>query len=111
SRVGSLTTEGQAWRPWRRGPFPEAEETAGTPYRVMEAMKPPKKRAEDESPVKSSSMRTDLQRFRFLERQLGPLSSPRLILLTGAQQTWAALATPNPPESVLQLWRTLACCE
>jgi len=32
-------------------------------------------------------VRTDLQRFRFLERQLGPLSSPRLILLTGARQT------------------------
>jgi len=41
----------------------------------------------DELPVKSSAVRTNLQRFRFLERQLGPLSSPRLILLTGARQT------------------------
>lgn len=33
-------------------------------------------------------MRTDLQRYRFLRRQLGrPLSAPRLILLTGARQT------------------------
>lgn len=32
-------------------------------------------------------MRTDLQRFRFLRRQLGPLSSPRIVLLTGARQT------------------------
>ena len=32
-------------------------------------------------------MRTNIQRFRFLRRQLGPLSSPRLILLTGARQT------------------------
>lgn len=32
-------------------------------------------------------MRADLQRHRFLRRQLGPLSSPRLILLTGARQT------------------------
>lgn len=32
-------------------------------------------------------MRTNLQRFRFLRRQLGPFSSPRLILLTGARQT------------------------
>ncbi|HEX6898540.1 MAG TPA: ATP-binding protein [Thermoanaerobaculia bacterium] len=32
-------------------------------------------------------MRTNLQRFRFLRQQLGPLSSPRLVLLTGARQT------------------------
>jgi predicted AAA+ superfamily ATPase len=32
-------------------------------------------------------MRMDLQRFRFLRQQLGPLSSPRLVLLTGARQT------------------------
>jgi predicted AAA+ superfamily ATPase len=32
-------------------------------------------------------VRTDQQRYRFLRRQLGPLSSPRLILLTGARQT------------------------
>jgi predicted AAA+ superfamily ATPase len=32
-------------------------------------------------------MRTDLQRFRFLRQKLGPLSSPRIILLTGARQT------------------------
>jgi predicted AAA+ superfamily ATPase len=32
-------------------------------------------------------MRTDLQRYRFLRQKLGPLSSPRLILLTGARQT------------------------
>jgi predicted AAA+ superfamily ATPase len=32
-------------------------------------------------------MRTKIQRFRFLRRKLGPLSSPRLILLTGARQT------------------------
>ncbi len=32
-------------------------------------------------------MRTDLQRFRFLGEQLGPLSRPRLVLLTGARQT------------------------
>lgn len=32
-------------------------------------------------------MRTDSQRFRFLRQQLGPLSSPRIILLTGARQT------------------------
>ena len=32
-------------------------------------------------------MRTDLQRFRLLRGQLGPLSSPRIILLTGARQT------------------------
>jgi predicted AAA+ superfamily ATPase len=38
-------------------------------------------------PVRSFSMRTNLQRFRFLRQQLGPLSSPRLVLLTGARQT------------------------
>jgi predicted AAA+ superfamily ATPase len=32
-------------------------------------------------------MKTDLQRFRFLRQQLGPLSSPRIVLLTGARQT------------------------
>ena len=32
-------------------------------------------------------MRTDLRRFRFLRQKLGPLSSPRIILLTGARQT------------------------
>ncbi len=32
-------------------------------------------------------MRTDLQRFRFLRQLLGPLSSPRIVLLTGARQT------------------------
>jgi predicted AAA+ superfamily ATPase len=32
-------------------------------------------------------MRTDIQRFRYLRQQLGPLSSPRIVLLTGARQT------------------------
>lgn len=32
-------------------------------------------------------MRTDDQRYRFLRQQLGPLSRPRLILITGARQT------------------------
>jgi hypothetical protein len=38
--------------------------------------------------VKSFTVRTNLQRYRFLRRQLEqPLSAPRLILLTGARQT------------------------
>jgi predicted AAA+ superfamily ATPase len=41
----------------------------------------------DDLPVKSFTVRTEIPRYRFLLRQLGPLSQPRLILLTGARQT------------------------
>jgi predicted AAA+ superfamily ATPase len=41
-----------------------------------------------EKAVKSFTVSTDLQRYRFLRRQLErPLAAPRLILLTGARQT------------------------
>jgi len=38
-------------------------------------------------PVKSFTMWKEIPRYRFLGRQLGPLSRPRLVILTGARQT------------------------
>ena len=41
----------------------------------------------DDLPVKSFTMRTDIQRFRFLQELLGEYSTPRLVIITGARQT------------------------
>ena len=72
-------------------------------------------------------MRTDIPRFRFLSRQLGPFSRPRLVLLTGARQTgkttlaqevWPDLAyvnldAPEQREAVREVradaWAATAC--